>query len=455
MTKITAPSKLKRQIYSRDGWYVFFDPDNVKWVRVNEAGKEIIMNFEEDPNLENVVNHLTKKHQVDENKIMPFIDYLVKAGYLHKGDYQKKGINFDETSIFPGTIYLHPTYKCNLDCVYCYNKSDRDTHSHADGFSELSFRDYERLLKEIKELGVSGITFSGGEPLLRADLFQIAKMSKELGFYNSIITNGTLVSEKNIPDIIECFDNISISIDSCKEEENDMMRGKGTFKKTMAAIRLLLSSGVNISCLGVAHPQNLDSVAESYDFFINQMGCSSFVPQMFIPSSTMETTSQDTLDFFTRYSGVRHDINKANRIYEGTGLMYKNNCGMCTGELAIGADGGVFPCQSLLQEEFRGGNIKQESLRGILENSPVLKKMREVTVDTIEPCMECAIKYLCGGGCRAFHYDITGDINKTDRNACRISESILINSLFESTVQSNLDPPGQKKAGTKTEPTCL
>jgi radical SAM protein with 4Fe4S-binding SPASM domain len=455
MTKITAPSKLKRKIYSRDGWYVFFDPDNVRWVRVNEAGKEIIMNLEEDPNLENVVNHLMKKHQVDENKIISFVDYLVKTGYLHKGDYQKKGIDFGERSIFPGTIYVHPTYKCNLDCVYCYNKPDRETHSRADNFSELSLQDYEHLLKEIKELGVPGITFSGGEPLLRADLFQIAKMSKELGFYNSIITNGTLVSEKNAPDLIECFDSISISIDSCKEEKNDVMRGKGSFKKTMATIRLLLSSGVNIGCLGVAHPENLDSVAESYDFFVNQMGCSSFVPQMFIPSSTMKNNSQETLDFFTKYSGVRHNINKANRIYEKTGLTFKNNCGMCSGELAIGADGSVFPCQSLLKEEFCGGNIKEESIRSILENSPVLEKMREVTVDTIEPCGECALKYLCGGGCRAFHYDITGDINKTDRNACRISESILINSLFESAVQSNLDQPGQRNAGTRTEPTCL
>jgi radical SAM protein with 4Fe4S-binding SPASM domain len=453
MNKITSPPK--REIFKQDEWYVFYDPVNVKWVKVNEAGKEIIQAIEENPTLEKAVLQLKQKyHQVEETKIYQFIDYLIDhANYLHKGEYQKREINFNRENVLPVALYLHPTYNCNLDCVYCYNKDDRDKHIGNCDYSELTRQDYENLFKEIKELGITSLIFSGGEPLLRKDIFEIANISKALGLHNAIITNGTLISLENAQKIIDHFDQISISIDSFREEENDVMRGKGSFQEAMKGIHALRSLGASVSCLGVAHKHNLDSIMDSWDYFVNQLGCTSFLPQLFIPSHEKLNTDREIEDFVLKYSGIRNEINMLNKTYSQ--VQIKDNCGMCAGELAIGADGGVFPCQSLLKEEFWGGNIRNESLKNILENSPVLKKLREFSVDDIEICCDCDIKYLCAGGCRAFHYEIYRDLKKTDTRFCPINHTITTQSLFESAVHSSQDVPEKETTQTKTEPTCL
>lgn len=456
MTEITIKAPPKRKIFKQDEWYVFYDPVNVKWIKVNESGKEIIQAIEENPILENAVKKLKQKYKdnVDENKIYQFIDYLAdNAHYLHKGEYQRRKIDFKRGSIFPLSLYIHPTYDCNLNCVYCYNIDDRKRHTKDKDFSELTLEDYGRLFKEAKELGIHGIVFSGGEPLLRKDLFRVAKISKELGFPNSIITNGTLITRENARKIIQHFDHISVSIDSSSESENDLMRGKGSFQKALEGIRLLRSLDAGVACLGVTHKHNIDSVLESRDFFVNQLGCASFLPQLFIPTHEKLKTDQEIQEFVTRYAGIRNEINKDGDMYRRVSL--KNNCGMCSGELAIGADGRVYPCQSLLKEEFCGGNIKENSLQNILENSPVLKKMREFTVDDIETCCECDFKYLCSGGCRAFHYEIYKDLAKTDTRFCPISETVVIQSMFESAVHSNVEGDNQNIAQTKVDPTCL
>ena len=131
------------------------------------------------------------------------------------------------------------TNRCNLACHHCY--------SYADANSE-DFLSTEFILSSIPELlkaGIKFIIFSGGEPLIRKDIFKISKAMRDAGIITYLSTNGLYIDEKNVDSIINTFNYIGISIDGI-EEVHDEFRGlKGAYKKSLAAIALIQKHGGN------------------------------------------------------------------------------------------------------------------------------------------------------------------------------------------------------------------
>ncbi len=435
MNKIISPPN--RVIYQKENWYVYFDPTSMMWVKVNEDGKKILSEFELDSDYAGAVEQLKQKYAADDATIEQFVIYMVeKAGYLHREEYHPRLITFPQKSIIPKTLYIHPSYRCNLKCAYCYNHKERHYYTEKKSYNELTVEDYRLLFQQAKQLGIKAVVYSGGEPLIREDIFEIASISKEMGFRTSIITNGTMITKEKAALLIRYFDRISVSIDSSIEAENDIMRGNGAHKGALRGIQYLRELNGAVSCLGVTRPENIDSVLTSWDYFVNQLGCLSFNSQAYIPMEEAKQNLPAVNEFVIKYGQIRNQLNYRNGNKSATGLS--NHCGICSGEIAIGADGNVFPCQSLLNEEFCGGNIKTDSLKNILENSPIFKRLREFTVDQLEGCQACAIKYLCGGGCRASHLRITGDFLENNQYYCAINKEITVNGMFEMSIVPNV-----------------
>lgn len=144
-----------------------------------------------------------------------------------------------ERSLDGNIIIWNFTNRCNLACHHCY--------SYANPNSE-DFLTTEFILESIKELKLAGIKFvifSGGEPLIRKDIFKIADAMREAGIITYLSTNGLYVDEKNVDRIIETFNYIGISIDGI-EEVHDKFRGlKGAYKKSLEAISLIQKHGGN------------------------------------------------------------------------------------------------------------------------------------------------------------------------------------------------------------------
>lgn len=436
VNKLRLISPPNRLIYEKEGWYLFFDPTNVTWVKVNDDGRKILALIESNPDFEAVIHRLEREYNTDEATIRQFVDYMVeRAWYLHWGEYRRREIVFSHENVVPGTLYIHPTYRCNLRCTYCYNRSEREFYAENNKSDELIVADYCKLFEEVNELGIRDIVYSGGEPLLREELFDIARISKEMGFHNSIITNGTLITREKAAALKDHFHRVSVSVDSCVAEENDYMRGVGSYERTLNGIRLLRELGVRVNCLGVVHPGNIDNALKSWHYFVKELGCATFMPQLFITPDQACHELPELYDFARNYGRIRYQINRLNMNKSAAAL--RSNCGMCSGELAIGADGNVFPCQSLLKEELCGGNIKHRSLRDILEKSTQLKKMREFSVDQVEECVNCDIKYICGGACRGVHSNISGSIFKNNPYYCAANKEITVNAMFEASSASN------------------
>lgn len=123
---------------------------------------------------------------------------------------------------------------CNMRCSYC-NSPNRDDE-------QLDTATHKRILAGFAELGTARIKFLGGEPLLRSDLGELVDETKRLGMRAAMVTNALLIPQKF--DIIRNLDELIISIDG-REEAHDRQRGKGTWKRVMAAIDLCAASRVD------------------------------------------------------------------------------------------------------------------------------------------------------------------------------------------------------------------
>lgn len=132
--------------------------------------------------------------------------------------------------------------RCNLTCKHCYALSA--DHDYA---GELSLQEVYTVMDDLKAFGVPALILSGGEPLLRPDLFEIAARARDLGFYTGLSTNGTLIDEPMAARIAGAgFDYVGISLDGLKPTHDKFRRLDGAFDRSLAAIRHLATHNVKV-----------------------------------------------------------------------------------------------------------------------------------------------------------------------------------------------------------------
>ncbi|CAG1017212.1 Putative mycofactocin radical SAM maturase MftC [Burkholderiaceae bacterium] len=132
--------------------------------------------------------------------------------------------------------------RCNLTCKHCYALS-----ADHDYPNELSNAEVNTVMDDLKRFHVPVLILSGGEPLLRPDIFEIAARAKTLGFYVGLSTNGTLIDEPMADRIAaQGFDYVGISLDGLRELHDKFRRKQGAFDASLGAVRLLRARGVKI-----------------------------------------------------------------------------------------------------------------------------------------------------------------------------------------------------------------
>jgi radical SAM protein with 4Fe4S-binding SPASM domain len=359
---------------------------------------------------------------------------MILTRFLHEGPYTPEIVEPpDMNDAKPGSLYLHPTYKCNLHCLYCYNKKDRNEFRG----SELSTEQWLHVLDQAKDFGINNIIFTGGEPLLRKDIFELAAYTNNLGMASQLLTNALLITADSIDEIVNTFGTVGLSLDSHIRETNDFLRGEGTFDATIRLAKMLEEREKTYTFNAVITKHNVWDVPGLYKFLFQEFGSISVSPSLFIPSS------EENLELLPKLEDYLSAITEANEVVDSflgadkmavlkfhgiPGRQYQ--CGAAAGEISIGPDGSVYPCQALQKDEFKGGNVKQMKLKDIFYTSPVLNKVRHCTVDTIETCRDCEIRYLCGGGCRALAYSLYDKIDCFNSYSCDYLKNLSYDMLW-------------------------
>ncbi|KAB2848333.1 MAG: heme d1 biosynthesis radical SAM protein NirJ, partial [Hyphomicrobiaceae bacterium] len=156
----------------------------------------------------------------------------------------------------PGPVVIwNLIRRCNLRCKHCYSVS-----GNVDFPGELATEEVLRCMQGLKAFKVPVLILSGGEPLLRPDIFHIARHAKKLGFYIGLSTNGALIDKVNVGAIADAgFDYIGISFDGIGDTHDRFRGKKGAFEASLAGLRLCREHGLKV---GLRFTMTMDNHAE-------------------------------------------------------------------------------------------------------------------------------------------------------------------------------------------------
>ncbi len=150
------------------------------------------------------------------------------------------------------------TNRCNLFCHHCYSKADPNNKD------TLTFDQIKNTIPSMIKGGVKFVIFSGGEPLIRKDIFDIAAVMKEAGIMTYLSTNGMYINEKNAKKIVDTFNYIGISIDGTKEIHNYFRGDPKSYDKAVEGIKHIQNAGGNA---GIRFTLTKETQNSFYDMF--------------------------------------------------------------------------------------------------------------------------------------------------------------------------------------------
>lgn len=329
----------------------------------------------------------------------------------------EKGLFFSDKTP-PDSIpsaYIHVTQRCNLSCVGCYSNDDgRNT------IKDPSTNQLKRALSELAGAGVEKLVISGGEPFLRNDLAELVSYAHiDCGIAHiTVITNGTIANNRLIDKLSSCVDSIAVSVDGYSAECLPYIRREQRFTQLVETIKTIKGSGIQAHIIPTVHSKNLDDIPH-YIALANDLG----VTLNFSILSCREDDNEASELLLSEADQIKLGKISASPMQDmkiefrdtpmSLTLNARSSCGAGKGILSVASDGTVYPCHMLHDKEFALGNIFFETLESILEK-PLQKRLLAASVTEFSDCNSCDIQYLCGGGCRARVYYMTGAVLAKD-----------------------------------------
>lgn len=346
-------------------------------------------------------------------------------------DGNRPKLEFSEVRL--NQVYYAITEGCNLRCPYCYASSLKRLPG------ELSTEESLDLVSQIAEMGAQQIIFTGGEPTLRRDLFQVVEHAVDLGLTSNIITNGTLIKNAATAQrFADLFNMVTVSLDGSTAETHDRTRGIGTFATTYRALKLLNEVGVVPQINHIVTSDNVDEL-EAFATFMEEFDIGTI---RLMSHNNLGRGVEDEFEFgwedHLRVQQISWTSPVAEKLNPDVPKPYnpcsvRGNCGMGGNEIYVDSVGNVYPCKLVTERSHHAGNIRQKSLKEIFDH-PLLREMRNSTVfggNYHADCQKCYIKSACGGGCRATHMSETLDIQRNSRRHCRILRHGIVSRLWQ------------------------
>lgn len=383
-------------------------------------------------------NYAQEKYQ-NHFEIEEYINDLCEIGLNNTNIIEAKII--DEIApinalSMPIKVYLTVTDKCNLRCKHCFGAFGK-------GY-EMSVQQVEHILDQLEVSGVCQIGLTGGEPFCHPNIFEIIKMIVNRGFTLQTTTNGTLINQNFIDAFKEygssCF-RLSISFDGIPAI-HDSIRGRGTFDRAMAGVKILQSNNINFAFNTVITNQNYSSLEDFLNIMLeNGMENGSF--SLIAPTGRAKNNEQLLFNISSEdFDDIIHHVKSCIRNFAAktgkpqymTGAFIQpdgreifdssvevarelgiKRCSAGVYIATICADGTVIPCIYLL-DILKDLNLKPLSmfncsLSTIWNTSEQFLFARSLKLH--EHCSSCSYYNAneCTGGCPAVSYYYFNDIN--------------------------------------------
>lgn len=299
------------------------------------------------------------------------------------------------------------TNKCNLKCKHCYQDAGNKKEN------ELTTREAKKLIDEIARAGFKIMIFSGGEPLMRPDIFSLVAYAAAAGLRPVFGTNGMLIT-KEVAEKLKTSGAaaMGISLDSLDERKHNMFRGSSeAFRLTLEGIDNCKKVGLPFQIHTTVMDWNEKEVGDIIDFSVKTGAMASYL-FFLIPvgrGKFLENTSLKVIEYedllkriMARQKEVPIDIKPTcapqfTRVAKEMGISTRFTQGCLAGlsYCIISPSGIVRPCAYMIEE---AGDIRQKPFDEIWNNSPLFDTLRSRQYKGA--CQNCDYADVCGG-CRA------------------------------------------------------
>lgn len=301
-------------------------------------------------------------------------------------------------------MYMYLTNRCNQRCKHCYMFAGDCVDD------ELTTEEIQKILCEFAKHKGKVVTFTGGEATLRTDFTSIIRTAKENGLIVGVLSNGLMWNREFVNNNKAYIDEVQISIDGYDAESYKTVRKTDTFHIALETVDILINAGIRVT---VAITPLLDTLLgneENYITFANALSEKYKGKEFFVKFNTelmegrnIDPTAQEN-EVYRKTISVIKTACSQNSEEEGFAIDHRNNtifnnCGY--GGITVAANGDVFFC-NLISECAKQANVRENSFEDILALS---KQAREASdINNLRPCNKCALKYICGGGCRVKNF---------------------------------------------------
>ncbi len=319
----------------------------------------------------------------------------------------------------PLKVTYEVTQACNLHCMHCSSRADTRAED------EFSTSEAKKIIDQLDSMKAPVLGFSGGEPFLREDLFDLMKYAISKGMLVNVATNGLLMDEETAHALKKMgIYRVQVSLDGPEPIHERIRRRKGSFQKTVSGIKTMVEAGLKVVVTPTITTINYSEVPTLLEMAC-ELGVDSFSINDLIPVGrgkeievlAVSQNHYNTLnEFFISERKQKQgtiDLKWAAvgpgqvRISRGPVRMSKCRAGFTM--FNISWNGHMEPCNLL---HLQAGDLRESTIEDVLLHSPLLRELRDR--NNLEGmCGLCLYKWYCGG-CRARAYGYTGSYMSAD-----------------------------------------
>ncbi len=317
-------------------------------------------------------------------------------------------------------VSWNTTNQCNMFCDHCYRDAG------AKSMDELSTSEAKQLIREIKKAGFQIMIFSGGEPLMRKDIYELGAFAKAQGLRAVMGTNGSLITPEVARKMKEAgFMAAGVSLDSLDPAKNDAFRKmENAYELTVAGMNNLKTAGVPFQIHTTVMDWNVAELEAITDFAV-EIGAMAHHVFFLVPTGRAVKIEEEALRVAVYEKTIARLMDKQKQVpieikptcapqfirvaeKKGIPLRFSKGCLAGISYCIISPIGNVQPCAYL---DLPLGNVKEKPFDIIWRENEVLEKLR--TMDYEGKCGICDYKTKCGG-CRARANYYNGDYMDED-----------------------------------------
>ncbi|MFH1460312.1 MAG: radical SAM protein [Candidatus Omnitrophota bacterium] len=315
------------------------------------------------------------------------------------------------------------TKACNLRCEHCYRDAGQAQNN------ELSLLEGEKLLLDLKSLGFRMIIFSGGEPMLRPDVYKLINFAAKNGLISVLGTNGTLIDDYVVTTLKQAgLKRAGISLDSIYQEKHDRFRcAVGAWDKAVAGMKACKKQNLEFQVHTTVTTKNINEILKITDFALN-LGAKAHHIFFLVPTGRgkkIDDVIPDANEYeklieliLTKQKTVPIELKPVCapqfvRIAKQKNIQTRFQKGCLAGisYACILPDGEVHPCPYI---PISLGNVRKEGFKKIWQENKVVKDLRKRKFDG--KCGICEFKTICAGCRAAAFYQSDGNYLASDLN---------------------------------------